>query len=136
MKKLHSLFSLLLLFGFLSSITGVNVYKHYCGDFLADVSFFVKSNPCADEDGNDTCSADKEMDCCEDKTEFYQLETKLFKQQSSSEEFILEPLPIERIVSIVPPANLEETKLEKEIAPPPKYQNPLYQEFQQLIFYG
>ena len=76
------------------------------------------------------------MDCCEDKTEFYQLETKLFKQQSSSEEFILEPLPIERIVSIVPPANLEETKLEKEIAPPPKYQNPLYQEFQQLIFYG
>lgn len=136
MKKIRSVLSLLLLFGFLSSTTGINVYKHYCGDLLEGVSFFVKSNPCADEGGEDACSAGKEMDCCEDETDFYQLDTQLIKQTNSLDDLFLEPVEIQLInytFSIY--EGESDFELNSEL-PPPKYNSPLYKEFQQFVFYG
>ena len=136
MERLKSLISLLLLFGFLSSVTGINVYKHYCGDFLADISFFIKSNPCADENGEDSCSVGKDVSCCEDETEFYQLDTELFKQQSSTEKYEMQPVEVELRYVLAVTQELEKKTHQELDPPPPKYQNPLYQQFQQLIFYG
>ena len=124
------------MFGFLSSTTGINVYKHYCGEFLAEVSFFVKSNPCADESGEDTCSASKEMDCCEDETEFYQLDTQLIKQSNAYEGLELGPIQVQLIQSTLTVLEESETLISLYEPPPPRYNNPLYQQFQQLIFYG
>jgi len=135
-KKLQSLLSLLLLFGFLSSTTGINVYKHYCGDFLAEVSFFVKSDPCADEGGEDACSAGKEMDCCEDQTEFYQLDTQLIKQSNKQEGIGLISVEIQLKNSIFSDLMVIEGEDEPDELPPPKYRNPLYKQFQRLLFYG
>ncbi|MFT6165902.1 MAG: hypothetical protein ACJAV5_000759 [Vicingaceae bacterium] len=136
MKKLQSFLSLLLLFGFLSSTTGINVYKHYCGDFLAEISFFVKSNPCADESGEDTCSVGKEMDCCEDESEFYQLDTQLIKQSSTYEGLELSPSQIHLFHSVLTIPKQREIEISLYEPPPLLYNNHLYQEFHQLIFYG
>ena len=124
------------MFGFLSSTTGINVYKHYCGDFLAEISFFVKSNPCADESGEDTCSAGKEMDCCEDESEFYQLDTQLIKQTSTYEDLELRPIQVQLVHSVLTVPKQRDIEISLYEPPPLIYNNPLYQEFQQLIFYG
>jgi len=73
-KFFKGLLSVFLVVCFLSSAVGISVYKHYCGDFLAEISLYVQSNPCADEGGEDACNKGKEMDCCDDETEFYRLQ--------------------------------------------------------------
>ena len=115
---------------------GINVYKHFCGDLLEDVSFFVKSSPCADEGGEDACSAGKEMDCCEDQTEFYQLDAQLIKQSNDQEDFKLLPIEIQLSYYSLTDLELIEYTVELDDFPPPKYSNPLYQQFHRLVFYG
>ncbi len=136
MKRVQALLSLLLLFGFLSSTMGINVYKHFCGDLLEDVSFFVKSNPCADEGGEDACNAGKEMDCCKDQTEFYQLDVQLIKQSNNQEDFSVAPIEIELISLSLSDLEVNEQTFGFDELPPPKYNNPLYRQFQRLLFYG
>jgi len=125
-----------LLLGFLSSTTGINVYKHYCGDFLAEISFFVKSNPCADENGEESCSADKGMDCCEDESEFYQLDTQLIKQTNTYEDLVLTPIQVQLVHPAVTIPKEEKIEISLYEPPPLKYDNLLYNQFQQLVFYG
>ena len=121
---------------FLSSTTGVNIYKHYCGDFLEGISIYVKGNPCEDEGGESMCSQGKETDCCEDETEFYQLETDLFKQQSNTKNFETQPVLVELKYALSVVEEVEDKSYLNLDIPKSKYQNPLYQEFQQLVFYG
>ena len=136
MKKLQSLLSLILLLGFLSSTTGINVCKHYCGDFLAEISFFVKSNPCADENGEESCSADKGMDCCEDESEFYQLDTQLIKETYWYQKIQLTPVQLELIRSFFTITEINTVGTELYVPPPLINKEPFYQKFQQLVFYG
>ena len=56
-----------LVFSLLVSTTGIGVYKHYCQQKLAAITFFSKVKKC--------CGG-KEMppDCCKDEFQFHQLE--------------------------------------------------------------
>lgn len=96
----------------------------------------MKSNPCADESGEDTCSAGKEMDCCEDESEFYQLDTQLIKQTSTYEDLELRPIQVQLVHSVLTVPKQRDIEISLYEPPPLIYNNPLYQEFQQLIFYG
>ena len=136
MKKLQSILSLVLLLGFLSSTTGINVYKHYCGDFLAEISFFVKSNPCADENGEESCSASKETDFCEDESEFYQLDTQLIKESYGYQKIELTPFQLELVSELFIVAESASVETEIYVPPPLINKEPLYQKNQQLVFYG
>lgn len=73
------------MFAFLGSTLGVSVYKHYCGEFLEGVSLYFQTNPCADEGGEDACQQGKQMDCCDDETEFHQLKVNLIKNSNEQE---------------------------------------------------
>ena len=121
---------------FLSSTLGVNVYKHYCGDLLEGISVFIQSNSCADEVGEEACSAGKETDCCEDETEYYQLDIELVTQQvqqfssKKSVAFIQLFYASSRFELDSP------TSSEFVDAPPPHIRNDLYQKYERLIFYG
>lgn len=57
---------------------GVQVYKHYCGEFLESVDLFLPSDNCGDEE--DSCTA-KKMSCCDDEVEVHQLKVDFVKTQ-------------------------------------------------------
>jgi len=128
--------SFLLLFVFLGTTSGVSVYKHYCGDFLAEISIFIQSNPCSDENGEDACTVNKEMECCDDETDFYQLEIDLVKTSLNKINFSLN-----HGFTLLGHINKLDTK--DEIAelsylerPPPIYRIPIYKELQRFTLYG
>lgn len=79
MKKLKSIFTVVLLLSFLSSTLGVQVYKHYCGTLLESVGFYMPPNSCEDEGGEMTCSVGKETSCCDDELEVHQLKSDFLK---------------------------------------------------------
>jgi hypothetical protein len=135
-KALKSSVVLFLMCSFLSSTLGVNVYKHYCGDLLEGISVFIQSNPCADEGGEEACTAGKETDCCEDETEYYQLDIELVTQQVqqlSSKQF----LAFTQLLYLYSPfGSNSPTSSEFGDEPPPQIRKDLYQKYEQLIFYG
>ncbi|MBL4623776.1 MAG: hypothetical protein JKY42_01335 [Flavobacteriales bacterium] len=66
MRKISAI---LVLVVFLTPILGFSVHKHYCGNYLKEVSIFVdsdESNCCGEEE--------KEMGCCSDEELVYQLD--------------------------------------------------------------
>ncbi len=87
MKLLKGILSIGLLTAFLSSVLGVQVYKHYCGSFLAEVSVFIQSNPCADENGEESCSKMAESSCCDDEVQLMQLDVDFQKTNSQRIQF-------------------------------------------------
>lgn len=116
---------------------GVNVYKHYCGELLEGISLFVQFNPCADEGGEDACSAGKEDSCCADETEFYQLDVKLLKQQQTEKITPKQMISLKLFVhaDIKLDRNNQVSIILRDESPP-KWKEPLYRQFRQLIFYG
>ncbi len=59
--------ALLVLFSTLS----ISVEKHFCGDFLVDISYFGNAKSCFEQFKNDACDVNKEIkkkDCCSDET--------------------------------------------------------------------
>ena len=136
MKVLKPLFTFTLLLAFLGSTLGIQVYKHYCGDFLEEVSLYIPSNPCADEGGEDACSKGKKTSCCDDETEYYQLEVDLIKNSNNQKDFKLFPIKEYSIIN-----KLIEVEGEKEIVtllskPPPLSPIPIYKNLQRLVYYG
>lgn len=56
---------------------GIQVYKHYCGEYLAAISVFHKSS-CGDTSNEaESCAMQSEKSCCEDEMHFVQLDTDL-----------------------------------------------------------
>lgn len=136
MKALKSLFTLFLLFSFLSSTLGIQVYKHYCGDFLAEISVYIQSNPCADEGGEDACSKGKEMSCCDDETEFYQLDVDLIKQSQEQQKLEFTALQHVQIFESSEDLMEQEWDLNYLSRPPPLSKVPIYKKLQRYTYYG
>ena len=136
MKRIHHFISFVLLLSFLSSSIGVSVYKHYCGDFLAAVSLYVESNPCADENGGDICSSNKATSCCDDETDYYQLDTDLVVAVSKKLQIIL-PFTFQRteIKIIDEDLTSEESQFTGNNSPT-IFTIPIYKKQKQLIFYA
>lgn len=133
---LKSLFTLSLLTAFLASTLGIQVYKHYCGDYLAEISVYVQSNPCADEGGEDACSKGKTKSCCDDETEYYQLKIDLIK--ASQKDQLSKFIPSESLLLSDYLYAKEQSKelLVQNVRPPPENKIPLYKELQRLLYYG
>jgi hypothetical protein len=138
MNSLKRIFSICLLLVFFLSTSGLSVYKHYCGEFLASTSFFHKSNPCTDESG-DSCEMQKEMDCCEDEFQFIQLDLDLQKQAPVNYDF--SKVSLLGFLEL-PSLNLLEELESDGVVPsghsPPLIVDklPLYKQYQRLTYYG
>lgn len=134
-KALKPFFTLLMLTAFLGSTMGVNVYKHYCGELLEGISLYIQTNPCAEEGGEDACSANNEDECCDDEFNFYQLDLDFIQSNSSKIKMVLSKVAILRIEKIQFSPILESKKLKIEGIPPPMRKIPIYKLNQKLVFY-
>lgn len=75
----------------LFSTVSFTVEKHFCGDFLVDISYFGNTNGCADASGKDDCdtaSLRKKKNCCKDEIEKIQGQDDL--QQETHQKITLE----------------------------------------------
>lgn len=136
MKALKSILTLLLLLVFLGTTVGIQVNKHYCGDFLQSISLYVQLNPCADEGGEDACSRDKAPSCCDDETEFHQLKIDVIKQSVLQQDFNLQFSNV-----IFYTSNFFKLQRETEVVtllaqPPPISPIPIYKRLKRLTYYG
>lgn len=63
----------------------ITVEKHYCGEFLIDVSFFNKAADCAtvSNNCNEPITKIKKKKCCKDEIEHIQGQDKLQKKSAS-----------------------------------------------------
>lgn len=137
MKILKHIISLSLALVLFVSVSGINVYKHYCGDFLEEVSVYIQSNPCADEGGEDVCSMGKETSCCDDEIEFHQLDITLQQNQVEKIEFNVNQQIVELFTEIPSANELDlELRSESERAPPDLFKEPLFKTLNQYLFYG
>ncbi len=112
------------------------MFKHYCGDYLAEVSVYVQSNPCADEGGEDVCSKGKKKSCCDDETEFYQLKIDLIKH--SQKDQLSNFLMVEEVLLSDQQTAYKQLKFEAflQARPPPLNKIPLYKKLKRLVYYG
>lgn len=134
---LKRFFSFLLILSFLGSVLGVQVYKHYCGDFLVGVSLYIQSNPCADESGEDKCSRGEMKSCCEDEFQYIQLDINLQKPDIKNPSFhhlalIQRPIPTAAAELIF----LSRQLAPKLVEPPEEKVIPLYKLLRRYTFYG
>jgi len=70
-KILSSCLALLVLLSTLS----FSVEKHFCRDYLVDISYFGNAKSCGDKTEKDTCDDEKEIkktSCCSDETQHIQ----------------------------------------------------------------
>ncbi|MEQ8910090.1 MAG: hypothetical protein RIC95_12905 [Vicingaceae bacterium] len=131
MKRISSFLVALV---FILSTSGISVYKHYCGEFLAETSFFHQDNPCEDEEG-DGCSMMK-MDCCKDDVQFYKLQVDLQKVSPYQLEFSQFTSSILFAVFVPDFSEFDQTNFNCGLDPPELSKPPIYQQNQQLLFYG
>ncbi|MAY83000.1 MAG: hypothetical protein CMP59_02620 [Flavobacteriales bacterium] len=133
MKKLKSIFSILVLLSLLLSTTGISVYKHYCGDFLASLSLYSPTDGCGDEDEKG-CDESK-MDCCDDETEFYQAELDLIKHEKTAFAFNFFTLPFESATKL-DLYKATSSAIQINDRGPPITKKPLYITLSRLTYYG
>ena len=86
---------LLALFVLLSTLS-FTVEKHFCGDYLVDISYFADAESCSDKTLNDTCDDKKEIkkkSCCSDEIQHIQgqdeLKTDFDKTSILKQQFIV-----------------------------------------------
>ena len=137
MNFLKQIISFSLAFIFFLSVSGINVYKHYCGNLLEEISVYIQSNPCADEGGEDACSKGKASSCCDDDVEFYQLDITLHSSTSKDIKF----QKIQSVIKLfakVPFKNIQDVEgnIRKERAPPNLSFPPIYKRLSRYTFYG
>ena len=136
MNRIKSFISVSLIIAFIGSIVGIQVYKHYCGNLLEDVSIYFQSNPCQDEGGEDACSKGKADSCCDDETEFYQLKIDLIKHTENNkiQNYFVLAQPIFGDPSLIIERN-SEVKL-FQARPPPDKKVPIYKRLLRFTYYG
>jgi hypothetical protein len=136
-KLLRSTIAISLLFAFLSSTVGIQLYKHYCGDYLAAVSLFHKSSCGEVESEEESCKMQKEKSCCEDEFHYLQLDTELANH-------IYQGLSFEQIAIAKTLFNdtfdlslfIEGLEIEIHKDPPERHKLPLYKRLNRLTYYG
>lgn len=136
-KILKHIISLLLALILFVSVSGVNVYKHYCGDFIREISIYIQSNPCSDEGGEDVCSMGKKASCCDDEVEYHQLDITLQQGQIQKIEFDINHQIVELFAQL-PLTTKSESQLDFRIERPPPdlVKIPLFKTLNQYLFYG
>jgi len=134
-KQCRIILSALLLLSILFSTNGIAVYKHYCGDFLANLSLFTPGHGCGDEEAEGCDMDNAGMDCCEDETEFYQAELDLIKQEQSAFAFSFFTLSIESAKDVSLFKTFSGT-INLTDRGPPDLIRPLYIRFSRLTYYG
>lgn len=136
MKVLKSVITVIVLLAFVGSTSGVQVYKHYCGDFLEAISVYIEANPCEGEGGEAMCSQGKTTSCCDDETEFYQLEVDFIKHSSNQQEFKIFPTLLSLNNEELIDFSEKKVHLILLAKPPPVKPVPIYKQLSQFIFYG
>lgn len=120
----------------MGSTLGVNVYKHYCGDFLKDFSFIIQPSSCIDESSEESCMSKSNMDCCDDETDFYQLDVKFIKNNQDH----IKLIPSFAIAFIQEFQNLNKIETgfsNTKLWPPPILKEiPFYKKYNQRILYA
>jgi len=132
-KLIKNIIPYVFLFSLLLSSTGISVYKHYCGDFLASFSFYTPADDCS-PDGDESCE-EKGKDCCDDETEYFTADIDLVKQEVQDFHFV----PNFFLVSNVSETEEEIEELSwicAELKEPPINGPPRYIKNSQLTYYG
>jgi hypothetical protein len=133
-KVLTKIFSISLLLIFLLSILGVQINKHYCGDFLAEVGVYFHPDSCSKMNLQDSCYA-KKKSCCNDEEEIYQLDIDLIKQSQERQQIKWYSILLDSFII----NTFEEGELQvpgiKEVYPPP-LKIPLYKQYSRYTYYG
>ncbi len=139
MKTLRPILTVLLLTFFVGSISGFQLYAHYCGDLLAELSLMV-SNHCEDETTH--CETEEAMECCleeqdcDDEAYFVQLDIDLQTPKVLEFSFDLEALNVEHVLEIPVDKIVEESDVHNYVSPPLNYKVPIYKSLSRLTFYG
>ncbi len=119
---LTKIFSVLLAFLIVFSTMSFTVEKHYCGDFLVDISYFGNADRCEKEMSNVSCDVTKmsKKKCCND--EIHQLKGQDKLQKNSECKFKVEQQKF-IIAFVVSYSNLFEN-LTRQIVPHKNYSPP------------
>lgn len=127
-------FSLLL--AFLSSTIGIQVYKHYCGDYLAAISLFHESS-CGDQEEEESCKMQSEKNCCEDDFQLFQVDTDLASQStqklSKEKQFLIAVLAVQLFKLDL---SSDEFIVFNYEPPPEQHKVPIYKRLMRLTYYG
>lgn len=115
------------------STAGVSVYKHYCGDFLASLSFYTPAESCSDM-AIEGCEM-KKMDCCDDESEFYQADLDLIKKDAEQYRFSFFELKLYSSNQLASAINSNQLS-QKNYRGPPTNGPPRYLLFSRWIDYG
>lgn len=135
-KIMRNIFALALSLSFFISVSGVNVYKHYCGDFLEGISIYFQTNPCGDEGGEDACSKDKAAACCDDEIEYHQLDVDLVRAQKTWLDFSLTFQLIDFGIAKELVLNTSNSINKAKRAPPNIVKIPIYKKLNRYTFYA
>ena len=136
-KMMKQGFTFLLAFSLFFSVSGINVYKHYCGDFLANISFYISADPCSPNDMEESCSKEKEKSYCDDEFEFHHLDITLNFHKLNQVDFALSSFNLISTATFdVEPKiiTLQSNSIRQK--PPNLNTLPLYKRFKQFTFYG
>ena len=135
-KLIKKVFSFFPIVAILFANTGLSVYKHYCGPYLAEISFFSSTAGCEMEDMETDCESSKKKKCCQDEHDFHHLDIDLRKESFAQISFELFSIQLENKVE-------EEFSLQQEIQetkpgrpPPASKRLPIYKRYNRLIYYG
>lgn len=123
--------STLLAFLVLFSTFSFTVEKHFCGDFLVDISYFGEADACGIESKKDDCNLQKitKKKCCNDEVQ--QIEGQDELQKSSVEKIKIEQQKF--LLAFVVSYNNLFKNLSKQIVPHKNYSPPnLTQDLQVL----
>ncbi len=89
-KRITKIISTTLALLVLFSTFSFKVEKHFCGDFLVDVSYIGKLATCNDIEEDSCEKAGKEVTCCNDAVEFVKGQDQIQKQSSKEISFVKE----------------------------------------------
>ncbi|CAL2079629.1 HYC_CC_PP family protein [Tenacibaculum sp. 190524A02b] len=120
LKKISAVFIACLL---LLSTTSFSVEKHFCGDYLVDVSFFGDAGSCAEttKDSCDSQTAVRKKKCCKDEIQHIKGQDQLKKTSLEDISFTNQTFLISYYLS----SKLLFLNLEKQFVPHKNYIPPL-----------
>lgn len=124
MKFFKKISSVLLAFLVLLSTFSFTVEKHFCGDFLVDVSYFGNADDCGKDMSSDSCDAEKQQvkkkSCCKDEVEKIQGQNQLQKSSVEKISFEKQQFVLAFVVSYYNLFNnlSEQVVLHKNYSPP------------------